>query len=99
MADDEKDRKPSLAVALKYDRGKDPAPRVVAKGKGTIAEQIVRIAEEHVQRAPEAGDRQEQLGIRRGKIYGHGGSFDQDIRDYILRGSLTAAAPVAPPVR
>lgn len=37
----------SQAVALKYDRGKDPAPRVVAKGQGTIAEQIIRIAEEH----------------------------------------------------
>lgn len=48
MADEEKGKKPpSLAVALKYDRGKDPAPRVVAKGKGTIAEQIIRIAEEN----------------------------------------------------
>jgi flagellar biosynthesis protein len=46
---EEKDEKtaPSLAVALKYDRTRDPAPRVVAKGKGTIAEQIVRIAEEN----------------------------------------------------
>ncbi len=43
----EEKQKPSLAVALKYDKGKDPAPRVVAKGKGTIAEQIVKVAEEH----------------------------------------------------
>jgi flagellar biosynthesis protein len=43
---EEKDT-PAMAVALKYDRGKDPAPRVVAKGKGTIAEQIIRVAEEH----------------------------------------------------
>lgn len=35
------------AVALKYDRQKDPAPRVVAKGKGTIAEQIIRVAMEN----------------------------------------------------
>lgn len=36
-----------LAVALGYERGKDPAPRVVAKGQGTIAEQIVKIAKEN----------------------------------------------------
>jgi flagellar biosynthesis protein len=35
------------AVALKYEREKDPAPRVVAKGKGTVAEQILKLAEEH----------------------------------------------------
>ncbi len=47
MADDKDDKPaPSLAVALKYDRTRDPAPRVVAKGKGLIAEQIVRIAED-----------------------------------------------------
>jgi len=44
---DEKEDKPSVAVALKYDRTREPAPKVVAKGKGTMAEQIVRIAEEH----------------------------------------------------
>jgi len=38
---------PSSAVALKYDRVTDPAPRVVAKGKGSIAEQIVKVAQEH----------------------------------------------------
>jgi flagellar biosynthesis protein len=48
MAEDrDKNAPPTIAVALKYDRGKDPAPRVVAKGKGTIAEQIVRVANEH----------------------------------------------------
>lgn len=48
MAEDaEEKREPTAAVALKYERGKDPAPRVVAKGKGTIAEQIVRVALEH----------------------------------------------------
>jgi flagellar biosynthesis protein len=35
------------AVALKYDRERDPAPRVVAKGRGVIAEQILKVAEEH----------------------------------------------------
>jgi flagellar biosynthesis protein len=36
--------KDKSAVALKYDRGKDPAPKMVAKGKGVIAEQIVKVA-------------------------------------------------------
>jgi len=36
-----------LAVALKYDRGKDPAPRLTAKGRGPIAEQIIKVAEAH----------------------------------------------------
>lgn len=33
----------SLAIALHYERGKG-APRVVAKGRGTIGEKIVKIA-------------------------------------------------------
>jgi flagellar biosynthesis protein len=32
------------AVALKYDEKKDRAPRVIAKGRGEIAEKIVAIA-------------------------------------------------------
>jgi len=35
------------AVALKYDGTKDKAPRVVAKGRGTIAEKIIDIANQH----------------------------------------------------
>ncbi len=35
------------AVALKYDRKKDDAPRVTAKGKGRIAEKIVELAKKH----------------------------------------------------
>ena len=34
-----------VAVALKYDGGNDDAPRVVAKGSGSIAEQIIAMAE------------------------------------------------------
>ncbi len=48
---DESETKPidkdKSAVALKYDRGKDPAPKLVAKGKGNIAEQIIRVALEN----------------------------------------------------
>jgi flagellar biosynthesis protein len=44
MADADDNR--SLAVALSYATG-DPAPRVVAKGRGLIAEEIIRRAKEH----------------------------------------------------
>ena len=33
------------AAALRYDTQKEKAPRVVAKGEGTIAENIIKIAE------------------------------------------------------
>lgn len=35
------------AVALGYDQEKDRAPRVVAKGKGASAENIIKIAQLH----------------------------------------------------
>jgi len=37
---------PKKAVALQYNRGKDEAPRVVAKGMGEIARKIIALAEE-----------------------------------------------------
>ncbi len=36
-----------LAVALRYLEGKDEAPRVVARGWGAVASEILRIAREH----------------------------------------------------
>ncbi len=41
------EKKPSKAAALRYEHGKDPAPRVVAKGRGKVAEKIVALAEAH----------------------------------------------------
>jgi len=35
------------AVALKYDRKKDEAPKVSAKGKGKVAEKIIELAKKH----------------------------------------------------
>ena len=35
------------AVALRYDTDKENAPKVIAKGKGLIAENIIKIAEEN----------------------------------------------------
>lgn len=40
---------PKKAVALRYERGKDNAPRVTAKGQGWLAEQILqRVGEDTV---------------------------------------------------
>lgn len=35
------------AVALKYEKEKSAAPKVVAKGKGAVAQNIIKIAQEH----------------------------------------------------
>ena len=37
----------ALAVALQYERGKKQAPRVVAKGRGLLADRIVELAREN----------------------------------------------------
>ena len=42
-----KPEKPKKAVALRYDREKDRAPRVVAKGQGHVAQNIIAIASHH----------------------------------------------------
>lgn len=39
--------KPQKAVALKYDREKNGAPKVVASGKGEVANNIIKLAQEH----------------------------------------------------
>ena len=38
---------PTTAVALGYERGGDDLPRVLAKGRGAVADQIIAVAEEH----------------------------------------------------
>ena len=43
----EEREKPKRAVALRYQAGRDHAPRVVAKGDRLLAEQIIAIANEH----------------------------------------------------
>ena len=44
---EKQDDKLDKAIALKYEMGIDQAPKVVAKGEGTIAEQIIKIAREN----------------------------------------------------
>lgn len=41
------ERTPKRAVALRYDADQDAAPKVVAKGKGATADQILAIAQKH----------------------------------------------------
>jgi len=45
MSDTPKER--ALAVALQYEKGSREAPRVVAKGRGLVAERIVALAEDN----------------------------------------------------
>jgi flagellar biosynthesis protein len=42
-----KEDKIKKAVALKYDRGKDAAPKVTAKGRGAVADKILALAREN----------------------------------------------------
>ncbi|MDH3580310.1 MAG: EscU/YscU/HrcU family type III secretion system export apparatus switch protein [Hyphomicrobiales bacterium] len=37
----------TLAVALEYETGSREAPKVTAKGRGSIADQIIALAQEH----------------------------------------------------
>jgi flagellar biosynthesis protein len=41
------DKKTKRAAALRYDHGQDAAPRVVAKGRGKLAEKIIDVAKQH----------------------------------------------------
>lgn len=40
-------KKKSKAVALTYDKDKDAAPKLVAKGRGQVAERIIETARAH----------------------------------------------------
>ncbi len=42
-----KKEKRKEAVAIKYEPQEDKAPKVIAKGKGIVAEKIIEIAKEH----------------------------------------------------
>lgn len=40
-------KKRDAAVAVRYDRAKDRAPKVTAKGQGRVAEEILRLARDN----------------------------------------------------
>ena len=44
---EEKKHEIKIAAAIKYDVNKNAAPMLIAKGKGSIAEEIIRLAEEN----------------------------------------------------
>jgi type III secretion system FlhB-like substrate exporter len=43
----EKPAPPRRAAALRCERGEDQAPRLVAKGRGLVADQILAVARQH----------------------------------------------------
>jgi len=46
MADNEENYRQKKAVAITYDQERSDAPLVVASGKGKMAEQIIKVAQE-----------------------------------------------------
>ncbi|SLM29232.1 conserved hypothetical protein [Desulfamplus magnetovallimortis] len=40
-------KKQKKAVALRYDKNREQVPKVTAKGTGSVAENIIALAEEH----------------------------------------------------
>jgi flagellar biosynthesis protein len=40
-------KKNTIAAAIKYDDKRDAAPKLTAKGRGSIAEKIIKLAMEH----------------------------------------------------
>ncbi|MDL1968458.1 MAG: EscU/YscU/HrcU family type III secretion system export apparatus switch protein [Deltaproteobacteria bacterium] len=40
-------KKNTIAAAIEYDNKRDAAPKVTAKGRGSIAEKIIKLAMEH----------------------------------------------------
>ncbi|HDH05849.1 MAG TPA: flagellar biosynthesis protein FlhB [Nitrospirae bacterium] len=51
------------AAALKYRRGKDSSPSLVAKGRGKVAEKIIEIAKAHGIPVKEDSDLVELLSV------------------------------------
>lgn len=47
MSDPRPPSSSDVAIALAYEKGEDAAPRVVAKGRGFIAQRIVELAKEN----------------------------------------------------
>ena len=47
MADHDSEPKHKKAVALRYDPDQEQSPRVIGKGLGLVAEQILELAREH----------------------------------------------------
>ena len=46
MAEEKENKKNKSAIALRYDVDKDSAPLIIASGRGPVANEILRIAED-----------------------------------------------------
>lgn len=57
------ERAPTRAVALRYRRDESGAPRVLARGQGGVAEQILRVARAHDVPVHEDADLLELLAL------------------------------------
>ncbi len=90
-----------VAVALQYQRQHDPAPRVVAKGEGDIAQKILELAREHGVAVREDPDLVQLLSAVELETQIPVEAFVAvaEILSYVYRakGLLPAAAPPAPP--
>jgi flagellar biosynthesis protein len=47
VAADKDNNKENIAVALSYNKNNDQAPKIIAKGKGSIADNIIEIAKKN----------------------------------------------------
>ncbi len=47
MAEEKENKKNKSAIALRYDVDKDSAPLIIASGRGPVANEILRIAEDN----------------------------------------------------
>jgi flagellar biosynthesis protein len=60
-------RGPRAAMAVRYELGREAAPRVVARGKGEMAERIIALAREHgipIHEDPELVDALARLDVQ-----------------------------------
>ena len=46
-APQKKDSKPKSATVIRYDKGEDKPPTIVAQGQGAVAQKIIEMAEKH----------------------------------------------------
>jgi flagellar biosynthesis protein len=92
--------RPTVAVALSYKHGEDPAPRVVASGRGPVAERILELAKGHGIAIRENADVAEMLAALElgDAIPAAAFTVVAEILFYILRanGQLPPAAERAP---
>lgn len=90
-------RGPRSAIAIRYDLAKDRSPRLVAKGKGVIADRILDLAKEHgvpVHQDPELLEALARLDVQQeipGELY----QIMAEVLTFIYRANKKKAATVS----